>query len=101
MSGGNVIVGCGNNVKGKDIVVIGSGDTITGNEIWAFVSHFSTDKIENGIIFIRNYRIEIGKAELVKTNPFQVITLIDPSVYNAIDQLQAAARFKISQQCVQ
>ena len=69
----NVIVGSANRVKGKNNVVIGSNNTVGGNNFWVFDSNVEQEGIEDGVLILENYLIEMAEMRDVLHDPRKVV----------------------------
>ena len=76
----NYLLGSGNLVWGKGNIVIGNNDTVIGLNNWCFTSDYSTpkDKIDEGILAVSKYKIQMDKINKILVDPMLVISELRP-----------------------
>ena len=86
---GSITNPCSNTVEGTDNVVLGEGNIVLGsrNQVigynnWVFVSDYrqcpsGNIQIDEGVLVIGQYRIELSKIALIPRDPRIAISLID------------------------
>jgi len=79
---GNFIDGEDNEVYGKSNVIIGNKNLVFGLNNWVFISGYTSSRngkpvIDDNILAIGKYKIELSKLEDIKHNPSLVISKID------------------------
>lgn len=72
----NAIIGDNNTVVGSGNVVIGSNDTVTGSSNWILTSNYISDDVQDGVLALGNYMIELTEYYRVLQNPSEVINCI-------------------------
>lgn len=84
LPGGNLVDGSGNYVEGKDNIVIGNKNTLKGVNSWVFVSNYKNKgtAIEDSILAIGNYKIDLTKIESINRTPASAISIMDKDGYN-------------------
>ena len=80
---GNLIDGKGNEIYGKGNVIIGNKNLLLGMNNWVFVSGYTSSLngkavIDDSILAIGKYKIELKKLEDIKMNPSIAISMLDP-----------------------
>ena len=56
----NVVVGAKNKVNGKSNLVMGNNNKINGNKNWVFDSNVNINGIDDGVLIIEHYLIEMA-----------------------------------------
>lgn len=56
----NVIIGDLNDVNGNHDIVIGSRNSLTGNNIWVLNSDVHKHNVEDGVLIVGGYVIELN-----------------------------------------
>lgn len=69
----NVIVGSKNRVKGNKNIVIGCNNAVRGNNFWVFDSNVDTNGVNDGVLIVENYLIEMADMEEVRHNPRKAV----------------------------
>jgi hypothetical protein len=72
----NVIIGEDNVVNGTKNFVVGSKDNLNGNNNWVFTSDLKLKTVEDGVLIIGNYLIELTDIPLIPKNPSEAIRCI-------------------------
>ena len=73
LSFNNIVIGDKNNLKGEDNVVIGSRNNLKGSNYWVFDSDVKTKGVQDGVLIIMNYLIELTDVEELLVNPSNVV----------------------------
>ena len=81
---GNYIKGKGNKVKGRGNVVLGNKNGMRGKDNWCFTSNYKTcdNYIDEGVLAIGNYKIELYYAEYILSDPRYAISMINQKQFN-------------------
>ena len=56
-------------VAGNNNMVIGSQNSLLGNNSWVFASDFSSSELQSGVLIIEIYLIELSDIMEIMTNP--------------------------------
>jgi len=95
----NLINGADNGVLGKSNVIIGSKNKVIGLNNWVFVSGYVSSAlngyspIDDGILVISNYKIDLTKITQIATKPSLAISMISTDDYKALLGQNSAASY--------
>ena len=67
------MIGNENNLNGEDNIVIGSRNNLKGSNYWVFDSDVKTRGIQDGVLIVMNYLIELTDVEKLLVNPSNVV----------------------------
>lgn len=56
-------------VEGYNNMVIGSQNSLLGNNSWVFACDFSSNELQSGVLIIEIYLIELSDIMEILTNP--------------------------------
>ena len=92
---GNAVDGRGNQVAGFGNVVIGSDNRLVGLSNWCFTSGYETEagRMDEGVLALGNYKVELSKVRLILRDPKLAICLIDDSELQAMKESNVAVSF--------
>lgn len=71
-----MIIGSDNSVNGTKNFVVGSKDSLNGNNNWVFTSDLNLKTVEDGVLIIGNYLIELADIPLILKDPSEAIRCI-------------------------
>ena len=76
---GAFVKGKGNTVKGSGNVIIGNNNGMVGKNSWCFTSNYNTihNYIDEGVLAIGNYKIELTYAYYILQDPRYAISMIN------------------------
>ena len=72
----NIIIGEENAVNGSNNIVIGSRNSLTGNNYWVFASDYESPSVQNGVLILGVYLIELTEINLIPNDPSEVVHCI-------------------------
>lgn len=79
---GNIVSGSGNQIAGQNNIVIGNKNIVAGVNNWVFVSNYrGKSQVEDSILAIGNYQINLKKLNDILINPTLAISTINGTVY--------------------